>query len=337
MYSPLGKVTLRSGEVVEAGVVIAPDSDWRERLQALLSHKEAIWKWQIETLLREHVGAKAYFYILHREGVPFSHVLTIESNGVGIVGHVWTKPEDRGQGGASHLFKHLMEHFRSRGGASLYLTTGFESTAYRIYERHGFQSVEPHSGIMAYYAETQMEFENGFFASNEASVAALDWPHYPLTTPLFVSGFPGVIRNAALGLLGRCITEAGLLPPLQETHLRPDVMPRAVVLGLPNGAVTGLAAWRRDELWPDTCIADVYCHPRFWNRASELLAKLEFPVAERLIAYCDVGFAEKRDALEHAGFRQCAVLPEWLQQNAVGSTRFDVAVLEKRTIANTTT
>ncbi len=44
MYSSLGTVHLKSGEQVEAGVIITPDEEWRERVQKLLWHKEELWR-----------------------------------------------------------------------------------------------------------------------------------------------------------------------------------------------------------------------------------------------------------------------------------------------------
>ena len=61
--------------------------------------------------------------------------------------------------------------------------------------------------------------------------------------------------------------------------------------------------WSLDRLWPESCLVDVYCHPDFWDRASELLDALPFPEADRHLAYCDAGFEPKAAALSQAGFR----------------------------------
>lgn len=97
MYQTLGKVTLRSGETVEAGVVAGPDPVWAERLVKLLWHKGDPWNWQNARLLEADQGLDAYFYMLHRDGKPLANIMTVENNGVGHFGHVWTEPAEGGQ------------------------------------------------------------------------------------------------------------------------------------------------------------------------------------------------------------------------------------------------
>ena len=47
-----------------------------------------------------------------------------------------------------------MEDFRNREGSALFLGTGYDTVPYYIYEEFGFESVEPGSGFMIYYAES---------------------------------------------------------------------------------------------------------------------------------------------------------------------------------------
>ena len=95
MYEPVDMITLKSGERVEVGVVKGPDPDWAERIEALLEHKGETWRWGNTMVLRERLDVEAHFYILHRGGIPFANMSTVETRGVGIFGHVFTKPEDR--------------------------------------------------------------------------------------------------------------------------------------------------------------------------------------------------------------------------------------------------
>jgi hypothetical protein len=77
--------------------------------------------------LRHDLGLDVFYYILHRDGVPFTNMMNIEYRGVGLYGHVFTKPEDRQKGAASALMPMLMDDFRARGGKALYLGTGYDS------------------------------------------------------------------------------------------------------------------------------------------------------------------------------------------------------------------
>jgi hypothetical protein len=331
MYKLLGEVTLKSGEKVEAGVALAPDPAWQERIEALLAHKPLLWKWQIAELLAGQDGIETRFHVLHRSGAPFSHILTVELDGVGILGHVWTKPEDRGQAAASQLMCSLLGSFHDRGGKALFLDTGFESPAYHIYRKCGFESVEPGSGVMAYFTASQPEFEAGHFAAGESAIEPLGWAHYATASALFTAGFSGTVRNASLGLWGRTLTEAPLLRALHRDKSKSGGGPsQAFVLRkTDNGAVLGLATWAWDATWPKVCVVDVYCHPDFWDRAGVLLGQLTLPDSIRIVAYADAGHDAKQEVLMAAGFRPVAELPQWVAHDAMRSGYRDVLIYER--------
>ena len=143
MYQQLDRITLKSGEAIQAGVVQGPDLDWAERVETLLGHKGPSWRWGNEQVLRTQTGLDVFFYLLHRDGDPFANVMTIECRGVGLLGHVYTRPEDRRQGAAMQLMACLMDHFRQRGGQALFLGTGYDTPPYHIYRVNGFSGVEP--------------------------------------------------------------------------------------------------------------------------------------------------------------------------------------------------
>ena len=63
MYQQLDSITLKSGEVVQAGVVQGPDFDWAERVETLLSHKGPSWRWGNEQVLRTQTGLDVFFYL----------------------------------------------------------------------------------------------------------------------------------------------------------------------------------------------------------------------------------------------------------------------------------
>jgi hypothetical protein len=74
---------------------------------------------------------------------------------------------------------------------------------------------------------------------------------------------------------------------------------------------------------------DVYCHPRFWNRADELLSSLAAPAGVRCLAYADASFEPKCAAFLRAGFKRTATLASRaLREKATGSFE-DVAVFER--------
>ncbi|MCE2439176.1 MAG: GNAT family N-acetyltransferase [Candidatus Latescibacteria bacterium] len=332
MYEPIDTITLKSGERVEAGVVKGPDPDWAERIEALLEHKSEIWRWGNTMVLRERLDADAYFYILHRGGIPFANMSTVETRGVGIFGHVFTRPEDRRKRAAMELMRVMMDHFRRRGGRALYLGTGYDSHPYHLYRMHGFEGLEPHSGYMDYYSTSKDAFETFYFAKGPAEAAALDWRDWPASTALFSGDFPGVTRCAGMGIFGRQSTESPLLPFIRDAStLRANGKDaRAMVLRQrETTAVTGLAMWSFDSLWPRSCVVDVYCHPHFWDRSHDLLGALALPEAERYLAFCDAGFESKAATLSQAGFRPSVTYTRRVARDAARTAFVDVEVWEK--------
>jgi GNAT superfamily N-acetyltransferase len=170
MFADLGKVVLKNGEEVQAGVVAGPDTEWAERVEALLKHKGDPWNWQNARVLRDDVGIDARFFLLHRDGQPFANIMTAERRGVGILGHVWTRPEDRKQGAASALMGLSLSDFRTRHGRALFLGTGFDSPAYHLYSKHGFTALEDRSGAMAYHSESKEQFDDSYFKKGPTSI-----------------------------------------------------------------------------------------------------------------------------------------------------------------------
>lgn len=331
MYETLSTVTLRSGETVEAGVVIGPDRDWADRVQELLAHKGQIWQWQNARLLERERPLDARFYILHRNGTPLSHIMIGTRRGVGLLGHVWTVPQDRQQGASSGLLALALDHFRQNGGRALLLGTG-SAVAERMYARAGFARVAPHGYcIMAYYTDDANTFHARFFSEAEpitdAVMEPLGWQHWPGASFLFAGGFPGVVRCAGLGLFGRALTEGPLLEPLRRAETAPaERPPRAFMLRqAETEAPGGFAMWRPDPVWPGTTLVDIYCHPRYWQRAPELLQALTLPTG-RAVAYADASVPEQGQALQTAGFRRLHTLPQWVAQDGPGELRTDVAM-----------
>ena len=333
MYQELGSVTLKKGELVQAGVVIGPDAEWAERVENLLWHKGDPWNWQNSQALRANLGIGAHFYLLHRDGVPFAHIGTVDLEGAGFLCHVWTKPEERRKGACSKLMEILMEDFRARSGKALFLDTGFASAAYHIYQRFGFESVEPDSGCMEFFTDTKEAFESAYFSRGETEVQWLGWPHWLASGALFVGDFPGLIRCAPMSLIGRHLTQKPVLCFMHnDEHKRQAAKdhPRATVLcNSQTTAVVGLAAWDWHPLWRGICLVDIYCHPDFWEEAGGLWATLPLPDAERFIAYSDAGYEPKARVLSELGFKETTTLEGRVHSAHAKTSSVDVDVFEK--------
>jgi len=337
MYREKGRIALASGEQVEVGVVIGPDVEWAERVEKLLGHKGDPWNWQNHEVLMADVGIDTRFYVLHRRGMPFANIMTAEYSGVGILGHVWTNPEDRGKGACSTLMNVLIEDFTSRQGKALFLGTGYDSIAYHIYARFGFKSVEARSGFMEWYATSRSEFEATYFKKAETEIQPVGWAHWPSSPALFLGDFPGLIRCAPLKLIGRQSTESPLLPLFRAEKKRQAarVKPCAMVLrNQVTTAVVGFTAWDWHPLWEGTCLVDVYCHPNYWDEAGNLLRSLSLPDAEQYLAYNDIDCRQKAKVLLDEDFLQTAVNKRRVSRAKLKTSFLDIDVFEKETSVN---
>ena len=331
MYQPRDDAKLTSGETVQCGMVAAPDAEWADRLEKLLGHKGGIWNWQNTQTLNHELGIEVLYHVLHRDGQPFANIMTAELDGVGILGHVWTGPDDRRKGAARRLMAQATEHFRACNGKALYLGTDFDSSAYHIYRRSGFASVEDCSGCLAWYASRPDLFDADHFADGPTTIEPIDWPHWPVSAALGLCDSPGVVRFASMQLLGRITTEGGVLEVLRrQQEGGPDAAPCAMVLRQAAGtAVTGISTWDWHPLWPDTCIVDVFCHQRYWRSAGELLEALSLPDADRYVAYADPTCPDRQDVLMAADFRHTGTMPKRLAADAAKTQFVDVLVFEK--------
>ena len=335
MYEKLGDVTLKNGEEVELGVVKGPDADWAGRIDDdLLAHKGPTWRWGNRIALEVDLNWDALFYILHRGGVPFSNVMTIEFDGVGILGHVYTKPQDRRQGAASEIFTGLMADFEKRNGRALILGTGYDSPPYHIYRSFGFDGLEPKSGLMAFYRPSEDVFRKDYFKAGDVVVERLAPEHYPGMPVLFSGAFGRVVRSVgSMRLFGLGSSEGPLIPLLKDELERLEegkAIRTSVAHVKETSSVVGVATIDRDPVWPGTCVVDVFCHPEFWTHAGALLDQITWPDAHRYVAYCDVGWQEKETALGEAGFEREATLKHWVSVDRAATDFVDVNLWVKR-------
>ena len=143
MYTTFGSEVLKSGERLEVGVVTAPDAEFGDAIQRLLVHKGPEWALHMGATLRGETDMlETRFYVGLLDGAPVANVMTVESKGIGILGHVFTRPAQRRKGICQAVLRRLMDDFRLRGGSVLLLGTGYESPAYWIYHSFGFRSLK---------------------------------------------------------------------------------------------------------------------------------------------------------------------------------------------------
>jgi GNAT superfamily N-acetyltransferase len=331
-HSETTHVTLRSGEDVELAVIRTPNPVWAERIERMLLHKGEPWNWENTELLRRHTGCDTTFFVLHRDGAPFANIMLMMSGQVGLLGHVWTEPRDRGGGASSVLMDALLRDYRERCGQALFLGTEFDRMPWHYYRRRGFEPVEPGSGYMESYVDSRAAFEDSWFgAVRHTIIEPLDWRHVVAAVPLFLSAGGGAVRVATTRLFGRRISDEALLVHLRDDRERKagGLPASACVLRDRDGlAVVGFAGWRPDPLWPAIIIVDVFCHPVWWRHAGELIEALRLPADSTAVAYADSNDSVKHSVLAAAGFSLMGRLPRAVSP-APGAAPIDVTLFRR--------
>ncbi|MYC75752.1 GNAT family N-acetyltransferase [Candidatus Poribacteria bacterium] len=300
MYNKFGEVALKTGEKMEVGVVTAPDTPHAEEVKQFLGHKPGNYKWHIERCVTETLDVlETRFYVGKLNGNVITNIMTVEYEGVGILGHVFTRPQQRRKGAAKGVMAYQMEDFRQRSGDALYLGTGYNSHPYYIYHSFGFESVFPESGFMKYHVNE--DFEERYFAPAPAAPKSVEWHDWPKVTAL--SGIVGwdTLRSLKWGVYGPTNLEGGFLSFKHDLETE-DAYADAKLLISAEGAIVGWATVGRDARWqPATAVLDLFFHPNFADAVPALLSAVAFPDV-KVQCYVDSGAEKKAEILESAGF-----------------------------------
>jgi len=316
MYTKFAETRLKTGEVMEVGVIVAPDKEHAEEIKPFLGHKPGHFKWHIERCVLGPLDAlETRFYVGKVDGVIMMNVMTVEHRHVGILGHVFTTPEQRRKGACKGVMAYQMEDFRQRKGEALYLGTGYNSHPYHIYKSFGFDSVYPGSGFMEYYAIE--DFDQQYFARGNVHVKEVEWHDWPQVTALTGITEGDYLRSIAFGIYGPTNFEGGFLGFKRDLEDR-KTYHDAKLLESDSGAIVGVATVSWDGRWrPNTAVLDVFTHPNFWESASILLRAIRLPDA-KVQCYVESTATAKAGALESAGFQCEATLKNQIKRNDQG-------------------
>lgn len=300
MYEILGETKLKSDETMEVGVVYAPDQPHAEEIMKFLGHKPQFFDWHIERCVVDALDElETRFYVGKVDGNIITNIMTVEHNGVGILGHVYTLPDQRRKGACKGTMAYQMEDFRQRNGRALYLGTGYNGHPYRIYHSFGFESVYPESGFMKYHVNG--DFEETYFAPTTAHPKSVEWHDWPKLTAL--SGIVGwdTLRSLLWNVYGPTNLEGGFLT-FKHTLEESDVLDDAKFLATEAGAIVGWATVNRDSKWRhNIALLDLFFHPNFADSVPTLLSSLKFPEL-KVQCYISDDAEKKAEVLENAGF-----------------------------------
>lgn len=300
MYKILGNTVLKTGQQMEVGVISAPDASHAEEIMKFLGHKPGIFKWHIDRCMTESMDAlETRFYVGKVEDAIITNIMTVEHEGIGILGHVFTLPDERRKGACKGAMAFQMEDFRQRKGRALYLGTGYNGHPYHIYKGFGFESVIPESGFMKYYVNS--DFEEAYFSPSPVKTKSVEWCDWSKITALASITCGPVLRNLKWRSYGPTNFEAGFLIFKQDLEAN-DVYHDAKMLVSSDGAIVGWGTLSRDTRWrPEIAVLDIFFHPNFADDASLLLSSLSFPDS-KVQCYVEHTAEDKVAVLEDAGF-----------------------------------
>jgi GNAT superfamily N-acetyltransferase len=309
MVRELAEVTLKSGEVMQCLVVEEPEESWAQDVQELLVHKREHVLWHIQRSIAgplDELETRFYLGVVNDEAV--GNIMTVEHDGIGILGHVFTQPDHRRKGIASHIMAAQMRDFQEREGRVLTLGTGFDSPPYWIYHSFGFRSIAAGTGAMWYWRQPeQME---GLWRAAITGVASPLWQHWPLVNLLCIQPDGDRLRHAARRLWGPRNFEGDFTRYQRELEAEDSAI-TARVLENEAGLVVGWASLEDDPVWGGAAaLLDLLIHPRAWDAAGDLLSALPLP-SKPILAYADQD-SPKNDALRAHGFRQQSTWQDWL-------------------------
>ena len=324
MYDKLGEAVLKTDERMEVGVITAPNELHADEIKQFLGHKPGNYKWHIEQCVTEVLDAlETRFYVGKLQGSVITNIMTVEHEGIGILGHVFTLPEQRRKGACKGVMAYQMEDFRQRTGRALYLGTGYNSHPYYIYHSFGFESVFPESGFMEYHVDA--DFEERYFAPAPAQPKPVEWHDWPKVTAL--SGIVGsdTLRSLKWSVYGPTNMEGGFLSFKHDLETE-DVYADAKLLITSDGAIAGWATVSRDTRWrPASAVLDLFFHPNFTDDVPALLSSVAFPDV-KVQCYVDDSAKQKASVLETAGFTCEGQLKN---QFTYGGQQYDVLVFAR--------
>ena len=327
MYTPIADKTLRTGESLEIGVVLAPDDHHAPLVRPILAHKSRNDQWHLDEVFAGRVGLlETRFYLGRLKDRSVCNIMVSEHDGIGILSHVYTAPEHRRKGIARLVMTEQMADFQARSGRFLTLSTGYDTHPYYLYHGFGFRSVVPESGHMKYMGNATFETEHfRIDEDGEARVIPGDWKHWPSLNVLSAQAGPPFLRNAGLGHIGPRMFEGAYMGLMKQTREEEDVQVRLVVTE--HGAVAGYATLVPDTRWRgETLLLDLTVHSAFKTQLKPLLESFVLPAGRKVLCHVEPGDGPKTAALEGAGFVHEATLR---QQFKAADRAMDVEVFAR--------
>lgn len=308
MKTTIDTEILKSGERLEIACVIPPDGEHVGQILPFLGHKPANYLAHIDAAFQGKCdGLETRFYVGLLDGELVGNIMTVETGGIGILGHVHTRLDQRRKGICAAIMRRQIADFERRRGKTLLLGTGYQSAAYNIYASFGFKDWHVGKpGLMRYDSVPPSTLANLFVSGRYRPVAAT-WKHWPLVALLASIPAEVELRSLTFGLWNVGLLEGPYCQYMQRHAGGQNAS--ASVLESDTGAVVAMATCVPDERWPGIHLLDLFAHPVVDMVPLTLLLESMGLPQTPIQCYADPQDASKIGALKRLDFHRTTLLP----------------------------
>ncbi|HEV2472917.1 MAG TPA: hypothetical protein VGS41_09645 [Chthonomonadales bacterium] len=297
---------LKTGEALRIECIVAPDNARARLIELFLQHKPGPYRAHIRAALANECGdLETRFYIGLLNAELVGNIMTTEYRGIGILGHVHTRQDQRRKGICSAIMSRQMADFDFRHGSTLLLGTGYKSAAYRIYESFGFRDWPiGERGAMRFDSPAAEHRLESAAKSAGLRVSPAQWRHWPAVALLAASPGRGIVRSVSMGVWSVRLLEGAYCRFMAEE----EGGERGAVLEASGGEVAAFATCMPDPRWPEVWLVDLIAHPFVEARDLTRLLERTMPHGTRRQAYADPEDTTRIAALKMSGFKEEATL-----------------------------
>jgi len=274
-------------------------------------HKGPDWGPQVEMALTGPLdNMLSLFFVGVIDGQLACHTVVSGERRVGILGHVYTRPEDRRKGAIKILMECILAYCTPRYDV-LSLMTGFDTPPYWIYHSLGFRGITATSDEMLWQPrETELPFAPGLAAVRDLEWG--DWSFLNLMSFQSDDDFE-MPRSPLLGLKGQGHVEASFITFQMRRLTDPTIQAKALVSE--TGATVGWAILAPDPHWfGDVLELDVCVHTNYSGHLERLVSSMELPHS-KVVSYVTEIAGERARALMQLGFSQETTLRGFLKND----------------------
>jgi len=294
-------ILLRTGEMLDAYSVRAPDDHYERDIRSFLPRYAPMWLWHLHLSLRGQLDElESRFYLGLLKDRIVSNVSTWKSGPIGIVGHLFTDADQRGKGACTELMKTAMDDFLSRGGKTL--IGGFKLASCHIARRLGFKSVVDNCEVMRY--DSAPDFVKTYFQAQKTRCRDALWKDWPGISLLYTTRDGWNLRSIKHAISGPFDYEDYFLKDMRK---RLKGLCKSKVLVTERDYIVGHATLNLSEpLGRKHWLLDMFVHPASLSQLDTMLDALDWP-EDNVRCYVETGLDEKRNALQARGFREKGV------------------------------